>query len=342
MVSQELSVSLGIGLTLAVVLGILLCHACKQQFAPRLQADPESGQGISGVRSSGGPSGFPNHISHTLSRQPWPRASILVDHVERRHTVLGSRQPLTDLNVAQSHHSHVRSQNSPREAQSVPSTSRRTRPRRQTHPSAYVSGQELRATERTDIPTNGPQNPHTEPTVDFVEDGSFDPIATAYVQELPPLPSDGGTPTSTSSTDSDSDPRLSPDDGLGPTTEARTKSRLHLYHRRTKHEPDNGASDEAETASPTTLTSGTDSPPTSSNRSPPVILPLQDANAVQQTAATTDGAPRYDLDLEAKQAGYSMTAARELSFSPLPLWLFRPLQQMLDDRITEKIRDRCQ
>lgn len=210
MVSQELSVSLGIGLTLAVVLGILLCHACKQQFAPRLQADPESGQGISGVRSSGGPSGFPNHISHTLSRQPWPRASILVDHVERRHTVLGSRQPLTDLNVAQSHYSHVRSQNSPREAQSVPSTSRRTRPRRQTHPSAYVSGQELRATERTDIPTNGPQNPHTEPTVDFVEDGSFDPIATAYVQELPPLPSDGGTPTSTSSTDSDSDPRLSP------------------------------------------------------------------------------------------------------------------------------------
>ncbi|CAO1599227.1 hypothetical protein XANCAGTX0491_002964 [Xanthoria calcicola] len=134
----------------------------------------------------------------------------------------------------------------------------------------------------------------------------------------------------------------SQDDGLGPTTEARTKSRLHLYHRRTKHEPDNGASDEAETASPTTLTSGTDSPPTSSNRSPPVILPLQDANAVQQTAATTDGAPRYDLDLEARQAGYSMTAARELSFSPLPLWLFRPLQQMLDDQVTEKIRDRCQ
>lgn len=210
MVSQELGVSLGIGLTLAVVLGVLLCRACKQQFAPRLQADPESGQGRSRVRSFGGPSGFPSHISHTLSRQPRPRASTLTYNVERRHTVLGSRQPLTEINVTQSHHSQEPSQTPPGEVQSVPSTSRKARPRRQTHPSAYVSGLELRATERTDIPTNDPQNPHTEPTVDFVEDGLPDLIATAYVQELPPLPSDDGTPTSITSIDSDPDPRVSP------------------------------------------------------------------------------------------------------------------------------------
>ncbi|KAI4222386.1 MAG: hypothetical protein L6R36_006188 [Xanthoria steineri] len=97
----------------------------------------------------------------------------------------------------------------------------------------------------------------------------------------------------------------SQDDGLGGTTEARTESRLHLLRRQMKHETGNGASDEAETAFPTTLTTchptGTDSPPTSSNRSPPVILPLQDANAVPQAAATAS-ARRYDLDLEAKQA----------------------------------------
>ena len=233
MVSQELGVSLGIGLTLAVVFEVLLCRACKQQFAPRLQADPESGHGRSGVRSSGGPSGFPNHISHTLSRQPRPRASTLVYNVEGRHTVLGSRQPLTEINVTQSHHSQERSQIPPGEVQSVPSTSRRTRPRRQTHPSAYVSGQELRATERTDIPTNDPQNPHTEPTIDTVEEGLFDPIAPAYVQELPPLLSEDGTPTSTSSTDSDSDPRLSP---VRPPTPEPTPGRRTRSDDRSPHE----------------------------------------------------------------------------------------------------------
>ncbi|CAL8574454.1 hypothetical protein XPA_000413 [Xanthoria parietina] len=135
------------------------------------------------------------------------------------------------------------------------------------------------------------------------------------------------------------------DEGLGPTTEARTKSRFHLYHRRTKHETDNGASDKVETAFPTTSTTyhpnGTNPPPPSTNPSPPVILlPLQDANAVPQTTAT-DRARRYALDLEAKQAEYSMTTAREFSLCPLPLWLSRPLRQMLDDHIAEEMRDRC-
>ena len=121
----------------------------------------------------------------------------------------------------------------------------------------------------------------------------------------------------------------SQNDELGPTTKARTQSRFHLYRRRTKHETDNGASDKVETAFPTTWTTrhpnGTNPPPPSTNPSPPVILlPLQDTNAVPQTTAT-DRARRYALDLEAKQAEYSMTAARELSFGPLPLWLSQPL-----------------
>lgn len=221
MASQELGVGLGIGLTLLVVLGIILWHACKKQFAPTLQADPESGQGRLGVGGSGGHSSSPNHISRMQSRHPQPSASIPVYIIERRHTLLGSRQPLIEINVAQPSRSHEPPHIPSRQVQPAPSSSRRTRRRRRTHPLADLSGQELRAMDRgrlnslplpqkTNIATKNPNSSRTEPTVELVEDGLFGSFATEYVQEPRDLTSANEPPISTASIDSNSDPRVSP------------------------------------------------------------------------------------------------------------------------------------
>lgn len=221
MASQELGVGLGIGLTLLVVLGGLLWHACKQQFAPILQADPESGQGRSVIESSGGVSSSPDYINRTQSPHPQTSASIPVYIIERRHTILDSRQPLIEINVAQPSRSHELPHIPSRQIQPAPSSSRRTRPRTRTHPLADLSGQEFRAMDRgrlnclplpprTDIATDNPNNSRTEPTIELVEDGLFGSFATEYVQELRDLTSASGTPISTASIDSDSDPRVSP------------------------------------------------------------------------------------------------------------------------------------